>query len=138
MTRGQARRTLGRYSTRGRRYMDFFCLSPVGIRAAYGYRGELSGDGRSARRLGGRVVLLLTANRAYRLDGLRPSARLRLSGRTRLIAVTVGLNRWFIVRDGSGLGVLKVRHGRVEEVGVLARGVVRSPATARRFFAGLI
>ena len=140
-TRRRARGTLKHSSTRGRRHMDFFCLRPIGIRAAYGYPALLRPLPRAARRrLLGRIVLLLTANRRYSLRGVRPGSRLRRAAhRLRLWRrIRIGLNDWYIAPDGPSRGVLKARHGVVEEVGIAEKALARTYAAARRFLERLL
>src|SRR5205823_13117731 len=76
MTRARARREFASVSTRGRRDMDFFCLNPTGIRAGYPSPKLLRTLRGAARRVQGKVVLLLTANPYYALRGARPGMRL--------------------------------------------------------------
>jgi hypothetical protein len=137
MTRAQARRRFSRGSTRGRRDMDFFCPARRGIRVGYASKSLLRPlSGAQRRRFNGRVVLVLTANRHYALRGVRPDTRLSKvakklhAGR----AFSVGRNRWYLVRDGSGRGVLKVQHGVIQEVGIAGASLVPNRAAARRFF----
>jgi hypothetical protein len=136
MTRAQARRAFAQSSTRGRRDMDFFCLSGSGIRAGYASPGLSRTLARRLRgRVRGRVVLALTANRHFALAGIRPGAmlptarrRLRLSRR-----FVVGRNTWYLATPGSLLGVLKVRRGRVEEIGIADSRLTGTRAATRRF-----
>jgi hypothetical protein len=123
LTRNAARRALRKFSSRGRRRMDFFCVSGGGIRA--GYRST-------------RVVLLLTDARRYALRGVHPGARFstaarRLHLRTRQ-GFHVGSNTWFIVPGRVSDGVLKVRRGVVQEVGVADKRLLHGRTAARRFF----
>lgn len=30
----------------------------------------------------------------------------------------IGINRWYLLKVGKGRGVLKVRHGNVQEIGI--------------------
>lgn len=139
MTRGRVRGRFQRYSLRGRRYMDFFCPSRRGIRVGYPPPRLLASLPRSVRRqVRGRAVLALTADPHYALRGARPGApvagvarRLRL-GRPFL----VGRNRWYLAPNGPSRGVLKVRHGVVEEIGIANRRLTGTRAAARRFFTG--
>jgi hypothetical protein len=122
-TQATARRARHVFSTRGRRNMDFFCLSDGGIRA--GYRSS-------------RVVLLLTDDRRYALAGVRPGARFaavarRLHLRPRQ-GVHVGANTWFVVPGRASSGVLKARRGVVREVGVADARLTHGRRAARRFF----
>ena len=100
--------------------MDFFCPARHGIRVGY-------------RR--GRVVLVLTANRHYALRGVRPDTRLaRVARRLRAgRPYHVGRNTWYLVPDGRGRGVLKVRRGTIQEIGIATASLVRTRAAARRF-----
>lgn len=141
MKRARARRILKHHTTRGRRYMDFFCLRPIGIRAAYGYPALVRGLRRAERRrLIGRIVLLLTADRRYALRGVRPGARLRRVARRLHLwrRIRIGANDWYIAPNGKSRGVLKVRHGVIQEVGIATRALTRNYAAARRFLRALI
>jgi hypothetical protein len=107
-----------------------------GIRVAYPSRRLLGTLSRSERRrFFGRVVIALSANRHYRLRGVRPGAtsaaarrRLRLSR-----AFHIGVNSWFVVPGRFSTGLLKVRRGRVREVGIATRALTRGRAAQRRF-----
>ena len=138
MTRSAARRHFYRYSLRGRRYMDFFCPSHGGIRVGYASPSLLRAlNRRQARKVRGRAVLLLTADRHYALRGIRPASRLsaarrHLHGLGR--GYVIGLNHWYIARAGSAEAVLKVRHGEVQEVGIADRSLT-GRRLARRFLA---
>jgi hypothetical protein len=135
MTRAQARRAFTHSSRRNRRYMDFFCLTPNGIRVAYPSPALLRSLPRAARRrVGGRVVLALTANRHYALSGVHPGARLRGVARRFHVGrgMRIGRNTWYLFADGPIRGVFKVRHGVIEEVGIADRRLTASRATARR------
>ena len=136
MTRRAARRAFIKSTTRGRRYQDFFCLRPSGIRVEYPSARLLrSLPGGERRRVAGRVVAALTANPRYALRGVHPGTRLRTvakrlkAGR----AYHVGLNLWYLPPAGRVSSVLKVRHGRIEEVGIADARFTRKRAVARRF-----
>jgi putative CocE/NonD family hydrolase len=119
MTRAEARAAFVLSATRGRREMDFFCLSGSGIRAEY------------AR---GRVALALSANPHYALRGIRPGTSLRSAGRLRLNRpFSIGRNRWYLTAGRTVRGVLKVRHGVIEEVGIADGRLLTSRRDARRF-----
>ena len=78
MTRARVRRAFVASSDHGRRYMDFFCLTPIGIRVAYAVPRGCFGSSPPLR-AGGCVagrVMALTANPHYALQGVRPGARL--------------------------------------------------------------
>jgi hypothetical protein len=136
MTRTKARRTLKRYSTHHRRYMDFFCLRPSGIRAGYASPALLRTlSKRARRRERGRIVLLLTANHHYALRGVRPGAKLRKVARKLHVGrrFRVGKNYWYLTPNGSSHGLIKVRHGVIEEIGIAAKALTGNARIDRKF-----
>jgi hypothetical protein len=130
MTRARARRLSRRWSTRHRRFMDFYC---AGIRAGYPTPTLLrSLSRRERRRVQGRIVIALTANRRYALHGVRPGAR--LARRLRIgPPFRIGLNTWYLTPNGSSRGVLKVRHGIIEEIGIVNKRITGTRRARRRF-----
>jgi hypothetical protein len=136
MGRRAARAALVASSTRGRRYMDFFCLAGGGIRAGYATPKLLHTLGRAQRgRFAGRVILALTANRRYSAGGVR--ARSNLKAARRHLRLTkgfiVGKNTWYLAPLGSGRVILKVRHGQVQEIGIASAALTRNLRADRRF-----
>jgi putative CocE/NonD family hydrolase len=137
-TRAKARSEFPKFATRSRRDMDFYCLSTgSGIRAGFPLPKLLRTlSARERSRVRGRVILLLTTNRHYALRGVRPG--------TRLAAVTsrlhvgkgykVGLNTWYITPGKAANGVLEVRHGTIQEIGIANQRLTSSRAAALRFF----
>ena len=116
--------------------MDFFCLKPIGIRAAYPSPAMLRELPRRMRgRFRNRIVLLLTADKRYALRGVRPGARLRRVARRLHVGrrIRIGLNDWYLCPDGRSRGVLKVRHGVIEEVGIAEHRFTRNRKADRRF-----
>jgi alpha-glucosidase (family GH31 glycosyl hydrolase) len=118
--RGRLRRRYARFSTRRRRDMDFYCLAPHGIRV--GFHGR-------------RAVLALTANRHYAIRGIRPGLRLAVAARrVRLLGpFHVGLNFWYLVPGHNATGVLKVRRGRIQEIGIADKRLTTGRRRAMRF-----
>ena len=140
MTRAQARRAFSHSTTRGHRNMDFFCLTPNGIRVAYPSPGMLSKLSPKARKqVRGRVVLALTSNRHYSLKGVKPQTKLaKVRGRLRPgRGLHVGANTWYLVAGGRSIGVLKVRHGQIQEIGIADGSLTGSRAAARRLLTSL-
>ena len=136
MTRTTARRIYGQWSTRGRRYMEFYCVSPNGIRAGYPSTALLhSLSGKERRRVQGRAVLLLTANRRYALRGAHPGARLSKFAKRLGIGrpFKVGANTWYVTSNGASHGVIKVRRGIIEEVGIADKRLTSGYRQAFRF-----
>ena len=136
MTRAQARRAFTRSSDRGKRYEDFFCLTPVGVRVGYASPKLVRTlGGAERRRVRGRVVWASTANAFYSLRGVRPG--MALSRARRRLALGrgfhVGLNWWYFAAHGSSRGLLKVRRGTVEEIGLAETTVTRGRRAQRVF-----
>ena len=121
MTRALARRQFARFSLRGRRFMDFFCTGENGIRVGYPSTKLMRTLSKRQRgRLRGRVILALTNSHQYALRGVPPGAQLAKVARRLRVSrpYKVGLNTWYLLPDGPVLGVLKVRHGVIEEIGI--------------------
>jgi hypothetical protein len=81
------------------------------------------------------VVLALTANRFYALRGVRPGTRLATVARHLRVGRSfhVGRNTWYLTAGRRIRGVLKVRHGVIEEIGVAWTRLTRTRAQGRRF-----
>jgi predicted acyl esterase len=136
MTRAQTRHAYRKSSTRHHQYMDFFCVRPNPIRVGYASPKLLTAVPRRERHgLKGRVVLVLTANPHYALHGVRPNTRLAKVARKLHVrkAFHVGLNFWYLVPNGTSTGILKVRHGRIQEIGVATKSVTWSRGIARKY-----
>jgi hypothetical protein len=121
--RAAVRRRFAVFSTHGRLHMDYVCLKGIGIRI--GYVSE-------------RAALILTANRFYALDGVRPGSSLAAArARLRLGAgIRLGPNTWYVASRPVANGVLKVNRGRVAEIGIALRSETSTPARARAFLSG--
>jgi uncharacterized protein len=135
VTRARARNLFSDFSTRGRHYWDFYCLTTGGIRVGYSTPKLLSSVPKGKRRqLRGRAVLILTANRYYALHGVHPGTRLAAVARRLGVGrgYRVGLNIWYLCANGPSRGVLKVRGGVIEEIGITSRRLTNTRARARR------
>lgn len=136
MTRARARRAFLRFSTRHRRYMDFFCLTRGGIRVGYPSPRVLASlSSRERKKVSGRAVLLLTSSQHYALRGVRPGARLVNAARVLRIGrpFHIGLNYWYLAPNGASRGILKVRHGIVDEIGIADLTLTADRRAAWRF-----
>jgi hypothetical protein len=136
--RSKARHALSNFSTHGRRYMDFYCLrGGLGIRGGYPSPALLRHlRHKTQRALNGRLVLLLTANRHYALKGVRPNTKLtkKVARKLRIgRRYHVGKNYWYVTPNGSTHGILKVVHGRIQEIGVADKRVTGSVKPDRLF-----
>jgi hypothetical protein len=117
--------------------MDFFCTGDNGIRAGYPSPKLLRSPSPAQQRwLRGRVVLILASSRHYALRGVRPGTPLATVARRLHVSrrYPVGLNTWYLVPDGPVRGVLKVRHGLIEEVGIADAIFGASQHEANKFF----
>jgi hypothetical protein len=136
MTRGQARRAFAQTSYRGKRFEDFFCLMPTGVRVGYASPKLLRALRPSRRaRWRGRVVWASTANPTYSLRGIRPGGRLAAARRRLRLGrgFHVGPNWWYFGPAGTTTALLKVRQGIVKEVGIAGRGLTQGRAAQRKF-----
>jgi hypothetical protein len=136
MKRSRARKVYPNWSSHDRRDMDFYCLKVLGIRAGYPSAKLLRTLTRKQRRrVQGRIVLGLTANRHYALRGVRPGTRLSKVRRKLHPGhrYTVGRNAWYITPNGPNHGVLKVRHGVIQEIGIADKRLTGSIRLSRRF-----
>jgi ABC-2 type transport system ATP-binding protein len=136
MTRARARRPFARFSTRGHRWMDFFCPQSGGIRVGYASLTLLRGlSSRQRRQERGRVVLILSASKHYAIRGARVGAR--LAGAKHRLKLgrdfDVGLNQWYLAPDGAARAVLKVRRGTIQELGIADSKLTASRSSAARF-----
>jgi alpha-glucosidase len=129
------RRALGRL-TRHRSDIDSFCLAGGAVRVGYP-SARLLHTLRPERRheLRSRVVLILTANPHYAFGRIRPGMRVRTVLRRlhRVHHYRVGRNTWYVVTSDRPTGVLKVQHGRVEEIGIAASALTPTARSVRRF-----
>jgi hypothetical protein len=139
MKRSSARRTYKRWSARRRpRSMDFYCLSPTGISAGYPSKYLLRHFGQKTQRaLRGRIVLLLTANHRYALHGVHVGARFKRVAR-RLHAGRPhhwGTSTWYFPPNGASTGVIKVRRGRIVEIGIINKQLSATRSEKHRLMA---
>jgi hypothetical protein len=136
MTRAQARKAYTHSSNRGKRYEDFFCLTPIGVRVGYAspkLLGILPSHQRKAVR--GRVVWASTSDIYYALKGVRPRTPIKAARKLLKLEtpIHVGLNYWYLAPNGRSTVVLKVRRGIVEEIGIGDKQLTRSHKADRAF-----
>ncbi len=136
MTRRKARKVYSDSSNRGKRYEDFFCLTPIGVRVGYAspkLLATLAAGRRKAFR--NRVVWASTSDIYYTVKGVRPRTTVK-AARNQLKLERpfyVGRNTWYLAPDGSSTAVLKVRHGIVEEIGIGDKQFTRTRKEDRVF-----
>jgi hypothetical protein len=136
LSRGAARSRLHRYHAKGPNIDDFCLYAGWGIRVGYASAKLLAGLPRSQRSaISGKVILALTANPYYSLDGVKPGATVKAAtARLHLGKVFhVGLNDWYLGTGAGVRAVVKVRGGIVQEIGVANAAITKSIAAQRRF-----
>jgi hypothetical protein len=136
MTRAQAISQYAQSSPRGKRYWEYLCVTPMGVRAGYASNALLKTLSITQQNiLRGRVVLALTANPFYALEGVHPGEALNTAAKTlRTGAVMhVGLNEWYMAANGSTTAIIKVRHGTVQEIGTATKLVTQNRKAQRTF-----
>ncbi len=136
MTRRQTQRAYKHSSSRGSRYQEFFCLTPIGVRAGFASPTVLTNVTRSHRKsLQGHVIWISTASAFYAIDGVRPGAAVTAaSSRLKLGApFAIGSNRWYLAPAGPATAVLKVRGGIVQEIGIASKQLTKSRRAQRTF-----
>jgi hypothetical protein len=128
MTRKHARFVYRRHSNRGRKFQDFFCLTPIGVRSGYATPKLNKILSKSARRkYHNRVIWASTSNPFYAINGVRPgeaistAAHILHTGRP----FHIGKNNWYLARKSHFTVVLKVRHGVVEETGIAVNSLTK-------------
>ncbi len=136
MSKAKARHKLRRFGVTHNAFDNFCLFAGWGIRAGYPSRKLLSSLSRAQRRRVSPIILLLTANPHYAYRETRPGAKLTksLSKQLHLGKVLhVGSNSWYISAGKPADGVLKVRNGIVQEVGVAQRQLLSGRGAQRRF-----
>jgi hypothetical protein len=113
-----------------------FCFTPIGIRVGFpppAAAKRLSPATRTAT--AGRAVLILTANRYYSLRGVHPGASLSSAEQALRLQrpVQTGVNTWYLSPMAGVTGVLKVRRGLVEEIGIANQHFTAPRSLAVRF-----
>ncbi len=117
MTRPQVNGAFVPGTDRRRRASDTFCLQGGAIRVAYGNRGRTPA-----------AAAAVTANRRYALGRIRPGARWAHIAR-RLHAgrgIRSGPGTWYVTGNGQRRGLVEVRRGVVDQVGIAAKALRRS------------
>jgi hypothetical protein len=136
MTRPLVRGLFSSVSKRSRRDMDVFCLAAGAIDVGFPSTKLLARlSAAQGARVRGRAVLALTASPHYGLGGVRPGTLLASAARRLHLGrgLRIGPKIWYLPRQGASHGVLEVRHGEVEQVGI-ADGQLTSSRKAARLF----
>jgi hypothetical protein len=137
-TRAHAHRSLHRFVVSHNHFDDFCLYAGFGIRAGYPSAQLLRSLPAGQRaRVSGKIVLALTANPYYALDGVRPGMGIAATATKLKVGkpFQIGLNTWYIAPGARANGVLKVRGGIIQELGLADKRFTRGPAGQRRFLA---
>jgi len=139
LTRARARRALTRYTAQAPD-LDNFCLyGGWGIRAGYASTKLLrTAPKRERARLEGRIVLALTVNPYYALAGARPGMQFAAVARRLRVGKVfhIGADDWYIAPGSASRGVIRVRGGVIQEIGIAADALTRTRSAAFRLLAG--
>lgn len=136
MTRAQTDKAYAASSDRDKRYEDFFCLTPIGVRVGYAspkLLNTLARHKRSAYR--GRVVWASTSDIYFTVKGVRPGTTIKAAHKYLKLQKPfyVGRNTWYLAANGSSTAVLKVRRGIIEEIGIGDKALTRTRTADRTF-----
>jgi hypothetical protein len=121
MTRKDARSKYKHSSNRGKKFEDFFCLTPIGVRVGYASPKLLDTLPKAKRaKFKDRVIWASTSSAFYTLKGVRAGATIKVASKKLKTGKPfhIGQNIWYLARNGSSTAVLKVRQGLVEEIGI--------------------
>jgi hypothetical protein len=134
-TQAKERALLPRFKVIGYGFDNFCLYGGFGIRVGYPSSkllGVLPAVQRA--RLEGRIVLALTANPYYMLDGITPGTSLTAAAaKLKLGKVfAIGRNDWYITAGKRASGVLKVRNGIVDEVGIATKQLTQTRSAQKR------
>jgi hypothetical protein len=120
MTRAQALHAFAHSSNRGKKYEDFFCLTPRGVRVGIASPKLVKTLPKSERKLAGRVIWASTSSLYYSVHGVRCGAT--VAAASKVLKLTgpfhVGKNYWYLAPNGASTAVFKVRGGIIEEIGI--------------------
>jgi hypothetical protein len=134
ISRAQARHDYRHHSDRGKQFEDFFCLTPIGVRVGYASPKLLTTLPTHQRgRIRGRVVWASTSNPFYALHGVRVGESITTASALLHTEAPfhIGLNFWYLAREGGLTAVLKVRGNAVQEVGIADNKLTKSRAAQR-------
>jgi hypothetical protein len=137
MTRARARAADPHSSTHGRQSVDFFCLTPRGIRTGYPSTKLLATLAAQQRtRYENRVIWISTSSAHYAIDTVRPGASLAYA-RARLALSApfqIGLNTWYLAPLPHATAVLKAQNGQIAEIGIAVKALTTGSRSTQRTF----
>lgn len=119
----------GHVTTRGHRNEQFVCLQPSGLRVVYPdakLLAKLPSGQRAAMR--GRAAWISTTYSRYRVHRVHVGTKLAAARRRLHLGAPFrdGASRWYFAPRGYGLAVLRVRGGKVRELGIASPALAGS------------
>ncbi len=115
-----------------------FCLyAGFGIRAATPSTKLLHKLPRKRRAaVTGKLVIALTPNRFYTLDGILPGSEISAVPKKLHLEkpFVIGKNSWYLVPGKAAIGLFKVRQGEIFEVGLANKQLIGSSRKSQKFF----
>ena len=136
MTQQQARTTVYWWHVTRNKFDNFCLYHGWGIRLGYPSAALLKTISASQRsQYSGHVVLALTANPFYSLGPATKGVQVAQVTKALHLGKPfhVGHNDWYFVHDGPSTGVLKVRGGVIQEVGLASLGLTKTTKQQRVF-----
>jgi lysozyme len=135
MTRAQALHAFAHSSNRGKKYEDFFCLTPRGVRVGIASPKLIKTLPEAEHKLAGRVIWASTSSYYYTVQGVRVGATVAAAGQHIKLArpFHIGKNYWYLAPNGSSTAVLKVRGGIIEEIGIAEKALTSGRKPQRTF-----
>jgi GH25 family lysozyme M1 (1,4-beta-N-acetylmuramidase) len=135
MTRAQALHAFAHSSNRGKKYEDFFCLTPRGVRVGIASPKLIKTLPKAERKLAGRVIWASTSSYYYTVQGVRVGAT--VAAASQHVKLTspfdIGKNDWYLAPNGASTAVLKVRGGIIEEIGIAEKALTQGRRAQRTF-----
>jgi hypothetical protein len=122
LSRAQEQHKLPRFKVIGYGFDNFCLYAGWGIRVGFPSQKLLHQlPASTQRKLRGRIVIALTANPYYTLSGVKPGATLAVAAHELKLGRVfhIGLNSWYVASGARANDVIKVRHGIVQEVGII-------------------
>jgi hypothetical protein len=136
MTRPRARARLPRFTSRPPGIDDFCLFGGWDIEAAYATASLVKAVPASARPPVGSAVLVLTGNPFYALRGIAPGMSFAQVSRGLAIFAQLrsGSTTWFFAALNFANGVIEVRDGVVQQIGIADKGVTAFRGARERLF----
>jgi hypothetical protein len=119
---GAPANTVGSTANQGAAYVR------IGVRVGYATRTI-------SKKLYGHVVWASTSSAYYTLKGIRVGATVAAASRKATLTgpYKVGANTWYFAPAGTANGILKVRSGVIEEIGIADKDLTKTTAAERKF-----